>query len=62
MLGMPTYRIRFTDKHTPDLLIEAADFKVNEPILELRSNDDRHIIALIPLAKLAYIKEEKPSP
>ena len=55
---MPTYRIRFSENQK-DLLVEAANFKVKDEVLELRANDDRRLVALIPLAKLLYITEEK---
>lgn len=55
---MPTYRIKFTDSKN-DLVLEAADFKVKDEVLELYDREDRHIVAIVPLAKLMYVVEEK---
>lgn len=58
---MPTYRIRFIqeEQNIPDLVVEAAQFEIADAVLKLRSNDDRRIVALVPLDRLLYVKEDK---
>ena len=57
---MPTYRIRFTENQK-DLIVKVARFQVKDSVLELRSDDDQHLITLVPLDKLLYITEEQHS-
>ena len=58
---MPTYRVRFVGSGKTDLVLEASGFLLkHDKILELTAQSDGHVIAVIPLDQVLFIKEEKP--
>ena len=59
---MPTYRIILDSSTVPEVVVEAAIIDFSNPdCVTLLDEDDEHIIAAVPKAKLLYIMERKKS-
>ena len=59
---MPTYRIVLDSSKVSDLVVEAAIIDFSHPdCVTLLDENDKHIIAAIPKARLLYIVERDAS-